>query len=375
MAADLVAHTARFAAALRQAGIGVSLKDEIDAVAALTRIDLGDRAEVGCALKIALKIRRRDWPVFEALFRALWESEEAAPRSTGGPKPREGLAPMGRSQRFGTVKAAADAEAGAAGDALGEQPGWSPQALLRQKDFARCTAAELAAMERFLSRLALSLATRPSRRRVPARGRGAPDLRRSLRGALGTGGELLRIARRARAVERPKLVVLCDTSGSMDAYARLLLAFVLSLKRAAPGTEVFAFNTALTRLTPWLAAGKVEATLSRLAREVPDWSGGTRIGDCLAGFVERYLDGVVSSKSVVLVLSDGLDRGDPKPLADALSAIRARAKKLLWLNPLAGDPQYQPTARGMAAALPFLDHLAPAHSLEALEALLPHLAA
>ena len=108
---------------------------------------------------------------------------------------------------------------------------------------------------------------------------------------------------------------------------------------------------------------------------MPDWSGGTWIGDCLTDFVEHYLDEVVSSRSAVIILSDGLDRGDPAPLADALRAIRARAKKLIWLNPLAGDPRYRPTARGMEAALPYLDHFAPAHNLEALEALLPHLAA
>jgi uncharacterized protein with von Willebrand factor type A (vWA) domain len=373
MAADLVAHVARFAAALREAGIDVGLTDEIDAVAALVRVDLADRSEVESALKIAAKVRRRDWPVFEALFRALWGSEEPARASVG--KPRERPAPVGRSQRFDAVRLAAPPQEAAAGEPRGENPGWSPEALLRKKDFAQCTPAELAAMERLLARLALSLATTPSRRRVPTRGRGEADLRRSLRASLATAGELVRFARRRRALERPKLVVLCDTSGSMDVYARLLFAFVLSLKKAAPGAEVFAFNTALTRLTPWLAAGKVRLTLERLAREVPDWSGGTRIGDCLAAFVDRHLEATVGARSVVIVLSDGLDRGEPARLAAALKAIRSRAAKLVWLNPLAGDPAYRPTARGMEAALPFIDHFAPAHSLEALEALLPRLAA
>jgi uncharacterized protein with von Willebrand factor type A (vWA) domain len=222
-------------------------------------------------------------------------------------------------------------------------------------------------MERLLARLSLKLATRKSRRLVPTRGRGQVDLRRSFRGAIGTGGELLTLPRRARAIEEPRLVVLCDTSGSMDPHARFLLAFVLSLKKATRRTEVFVFNTALTRLTPWLAAGKVGLTLDRLAAGVPDWSGGTRIGESLAEFVARHQNEIVRASTTVVILSDGLDRGDPAVLAGAMRAIRARSRQVIWLNPLLGDPRYQPLARGMQAALPFIDHLASAHNLESLE--------
>jgi uncharacterized protein with von Willebrand factor type A (vWA) domain len=196
-----------------------------------------------------------------------------------------------------------------------------------------------------------------------------------MRRALATEGELLSLARRARAVEEPRLVVLCDTSGSMDRHARFLLAFVLSLRRAARSTEVFAFNTELVRLTPWLASGEVLATLDRLASRVPDWSGGTRIGDSLARFVADHLHARVDARTVVLILSDGLDRGDPTVLAGAMRAVQARARKVIWLNPLLGDPRYAPTARGMAAALPFVDQFLPAHDLASLEQLLPHLSA
>jgi uncharacterized protein with von Willebrand factor type A (vWA) domain len=143
-----------------------------------------------------------------------------------------------------------------AASAAGTLPGYSPTALLRKKPFEECTATDLVAMERVLARLAAKLATRRSRRLVPSHGQGVPDLRRSLRRAVATGGELLSLARRARAVEEPRLVFLCDTSGSMDAHARFLLAFVLSLKRAARATEVFAFNTELVRLTPGSRPGR-----------------------------------------------------------------------------------------------------------------------
>ena len=201
------------------------------------------------------------------------------------------------------------------------------------------------------------------------------DLRRSFRRAVGTGGEFLALARRDRAVERPDVVLLCDTSGSMDPHSRCLLTFALSLKRVVRRCEVFAFNTSLTRLTPWLKPGKMGPTLDRLAAGVPDWSGGTRIGASLDEFVKRYLEKLVSTRTVVVVLSDGLDLDSPAVLAGAMRAIRNRARRVIWLNPLLGDSRYRPEARGMRAALPFVEHFVPAHNLESLERLLPLLAA
>jgi len=218
-----------------------------------------------------------------------------------------------------------------------------------------------------LARLALRLATRRSRRLVPVPGRGVVDLRRSFRRAVGTGGDLWSLARRARPVERPRLVLLCDTSGSMDPHTRFLLAFILSLRRAVRSLEVFAFNTSLTRLTPWLSRRHAREVLERVAAEVPDWSGGTRIGECLETFVRDFLPSTVTSRTVVVILSDGLDRGDPERLRRAMAAIQAAARRVIWLNPLMGDPRYQPAARGMQAALPYVDRLAPAHNLESLE--------
>jgi uncharacterized protein with von Willebrand factor type A (vWA) domain len=160
----------------------------------------------------------------------------------------------------------------------------------------------------------------------------------------------------------------------MEAHARFLLAFALSVRRAARRTEVFAFNTDLVRLTPWLEPGRIAGTLDRIAAAVPDWSGGTRIGESLARFVDEHLARRVDGRTVVVILSDGLDRGEPELLAGAMRALRARARKIVWLNPLLGDPRYEPTARGMAAALPHVDAFLPAHDLASLEQLLPHLA-
>jgi uncharacterized protein len=367
-------HLARFSRALRDAGIEINMTDEADGLQALTLIDIGDREEVLRALRVAFKIRPRDLALFEEVFARLWRAPVprhpalAAPRVPPPSRPRSGAAT--KKPRF-----LGDERGVEVVQPEGEEPGYSPEAQLRRKPFEAYSPADLAALEKLLARLALRLATHPSRRRVPVRGRGEVDLRRSFRRAVAHGGEPLSLARRARPIEEPRLLVLCDTSGSMDPHARFLLGFVLALRRVARTSEIFAFNTELVRLTPFLRPGRIDLALERLSTRVPDWSGGTRIGECLAEFAQRYLDSLVDSRTVVLILSDGLDRGDVTPLASAMRAIHARARRVLWLNPLAGDERYAPTARAMAAALPYVDRLLPAHNLESLTRLLPLLAA
>jgi hypothetical protein len=321
---------------------------------------------------VALKVRPPDFALFAELFERWWrrEPEDERPRPRRPhPEVTAPARPPGapRALPFAIAAPEAPPSARGAGD---REPGWSREAALRRKPFDALGGDELAAMERLLARLARRLATRPSRRRVPVRGRGEVDLRRSLRRTVASGGEPLSLARRRRAIERPRIVALLDTSGSMDPHARFLLAFLLGLRGAAPGSEVFAFNTTLVRLTPWLRAGRAEAVLARLAAAVPDWSGGTRIGECLATFAGRHLERV-DGRTVVLVLSDGLDRGEVAPVAPAMAALKRRARKVVWLNPLAGGAAYEPTARAMAAALPYVDCLLPAHDTASLERLLP----
>jgi uncharacterized protein with von Willebrand factor type A (vWA) domain len=369
-AGDLVAHVARFSRALREAAVRVSVSDEVDAVDALTRVDLSDRDEVRRALSIALKIGPREAAAFAALFERWWTAAAARARAAGGAEPPKPI-PVKRSGRV-PERSAASRELEVERP-QGDAPSWSREALLRRKSFDDCGPAELAAMEALVGKLVLRLATARSRRLVPTRGRGRVDPRRSFRAAVATDGEFLRLARRARAIEEARLVVLCDTSGSMDPHVRFVLAFLLALKKAARRTELFAFNTSLVRLTPWISAGKLRPTLERLSAGVPGWSGGTRIGECLAEFAARYRDEMVGPRTVVVIVSDGLDRGETNLVAKAMRSIRSRARRIVWLNPLLSDPRYEPTAKGMAAALPFVDVLAPAHNLESLERLIPHL--
>jgi hypothetical protein len=366
----LVAQLARFAGALREQGVRVGLGDEIDAATALGLVDLLDRAEVHRALRIAFKVPREAWEAFDRLFEEHWGGrplpDHAALREAARRAPRASAQWRWDGER---VRLALPEERELP---QGDTPSFSPDAVLRRKPFEQFSQSELAAMERLLARLALKLATRRSRRRVPSAAGGITDLRRSFRRALASEGEFLKLARRARPVEIPRVVVLYDTSGSMDVYARVLLAFAFALRRSMQRVEIFAFNTTLVRVTRMIAPTGIPRSLERLAAGVADWSGGTRIGECLAAFVDRHLP-LVDGRTVVLVVSDGLDRGDLAPLAPAMAALARRARKVLWLNPLAGDPRYQATARAMAAALPYVDHLLPAHDYESLERLLPHL--
>jgi len=364
----MVAQLARLAGALRGHGVRVGVGDEIDAATALRLIDLLDRAEVHRALRIALKVPREAWELFDRLFEEHWAGrpvpDHPALRQAARRAPRASAQWRWDGQR---VHLALPEEREAP---QGDTPSYSPDAVLRRKPFEQFSQSELASMERLLARFALKLATRRSRRLVPTASGGVTDLRRSFRRALASDGEFLKLARRARPVEVPRVVVLYDTSGSMDVYARILLAFAFALRRTIKRVEIFAFNTTLVRVTRMIAPTGIPRSLDRLAEGVPDWSGGTRIGGCLAEFVAQYRETLIDRKTTVILLSDGLDQGDTALLAGAMRALREKARSIIWLNPLLGDPRYRPEAAGMQAALPFVDHFGSAHDLKSLEGLL-----
>jgi uncharacterized protein with von Willebrand factor type A (vWA) domain len=365
----IVAQLAKFAGALRRSGVRVGLGDEIDSAAALTLVDLLDRAEVHRALRIAFKLPRDAWEAFDRLFEEYWDGRRAPEH----PALREA---QQRNRRGSAqwrwdgerVRLAVPDEPQEPQEPQGER--YSPEAVLRRKSFDQLSVSELAAMEKLLARLALKLATRRSRRLVPTLARGIVDLRRSFRRALASDGDFLRLARRARPLDEASLVVLYDTSGSMEAYTRVLLAFAFALRRVMKRVEIFAFNTRLVRVTRMIAPAGIPQSLSRLAAGVPDWSGGTRIGACLAEFVALHKQTLIDRNTTVVCVSDGLDDGDTELLKGAMRALRERAGKIIWLNPLLGDSRYRPEAAGMRAALPFVDHFGPAHNLKALEGLL-----
>ena len=244
---------------------------------------------------------------------------------------------------------------------------WSEAELLHTRDFAAYTDAERAAARALLARLALRGPTRLSRRTRPTRRRGeVPDLRATTRASLPRGGELLE-RRWRRPTTRPRrLVLVLDVSGSMAPYARMLLQYVQACVAARTRVEAFAFGTRLTRITLELAGRDPDHALHRAAEHVTDWSGGTRIGSALAE-LNREHGRRIGRGAFVVVLSDGWDRGDPDELADELRRLRRTAHRLVWLNPLAADPRYEPLTRGMRAALPTVDRLLPGNTIASLE--------
>jgi uncharacterized protein with von Willebrand factor type A (vWA) domain len=235
---------------------------------------------------------------------------------------------------------------------------------LRHKDFATCTPDELAMLGRLMRRLRVRPPQRRTRRRAPARS-GDPDLRRTLRRAMRTGGEPIDRAWRRRRTRRRRLVLVLDVSGSMSTYSRALAMFAHAALRSGPDWEVFAFGTRLTRVTRALSDADPDAAFAAATAEVADWDGGTRIGESLRTLLDDHARAVRGA--VCVILSDGLDVGDPGLLGAQMERLSRLAHRVVWLNPLKGAAGYEPLARGMAAALPHVDVFRPGHDLRSLE--------
>jgi uncharacterized protein len=309
--------------------------------------------------RATLVARREDIPVYDAAFRRYFGPDEAPARAA-----TTRLAV--RRRMLGAPTRAADARARESGEP--ESALASGVETLRRKRFSRCSPEELAELAALMERIRLAVPARRSRRRRPARV-GAPDLRRTLRRSFRTGGEPLERAWRERPRRPRRLVLFLDVSGSMADYSRALLVFAHAALRNDRRWEAFCFGTRLTRLTSALAAARPDEALARAADTVVDWDGGTRIGDSLKTFLDRFGHGGLARGAVVVVCSDGLDVGEPDLLEEQMARLARLAHAVVWLNPLKEDPAYEPLARGMRAALPHVDVFASGHDLASLEAL------
>jgi len=245
--------------------------------------------------------------------------------------------------------------------------GYSAEELLRQKSFDQLTWQESEQVRRLLAQAPWRMAERRTRRLTPARS-GAIDLRRTSRQAVRSSGELVRLLHKQPRIRRRPLVLLCDVSGSMERYSRQLLIFAHAVARREE-VETFVFSTRLTRITRQLRRRDVDRALEGVGHSVHDFSGGTRIGEALHEFNRKWARRVLGHGAVVILISDGWDRGDPTLLAHELARLRRQAHRLIWLNPLLGSEGYEPLTRGMAAALPHTDEFMAAHNLQALDEL------
>jgi uncharacterized protein with von Willebrand factor type A (vWA) domain len=354
----------RFGRFLRSFGIEVPLGRMLDATLALPHIDLGSRDDFRLALRALFVHRREDTPVFEYAFDAFWGGGDR-PRRAGEPGDghRDDSAPRRDNSDAGArVLDSRDGSspAGHASDHV--QEGWTSLEILATKDFATFTPEELQLGRSAMRRLLWQPRARRTRRWI--RGRGPRvDLRRALSASVRTRGELMTLPRQVRRSKPRPLVLLCDVSGSMDRYSRMLLHFAHAMVRRHRRVEAFLFSTRLTRVTGQLRHRRLDEAVMGVAGSVPDWSGGTRIGRALKQFERRWSRLALRGGPIVLLISDGWDRGDPDELRSGMARLQRNCWRLVWLNPLVGTPGYAPLTKGLQVALPFVDHFLPARTL------------
>jgi uncharacterized protein len=358
-----------FARVLRGAGLEVPVGATLTFAEGLAAVGLDRRDDVYWTGRATMLRVPEDGAVYDRAFGAFWE-RVAAPDAS----PEAEAVTVTIALDDGPDRSDEDAESSAEDDDGDEGPTlrvrWSPAEVLRQRDFATYTPRELAESRRLMADIRLAGALRRSRRRrASRRDRGRPDLRRTVRRSLRAGGEPIDRAFSTTTLRPRRVVLLCDVSGSMEPYARALLRFLHAAVAGRTRVEAFALGTRLTRLTRELSSRDPDAALAAAALRVADWSGGTRLGDGLRAFNGQWGCRGLARGAVVVILSDGWDRGDPEVLASEMERLHRVAHRIVWVNPLKATPDYAPLARGMAAALPHVDEFITGHSLAALEEL------
>lgn len=387
----LLARAVGFGRALRAAGLAVDLSSEIDFARALGVVDIGDRDVVRAAGAAVFTRRRDDRPVYDRVFDRYWrrrslqpnleapgteQRPDAVPSDEGTAQdaamPGDDRSELPEDRQGIPIPTAGDGdEDEAAPDVVTISPdAYSRSETIRHRDFDRMTSQELRDAERLVDLLEPKLELRRTRRYEHHHHGRRLAPRAMFRRNLGTGGEILDWVWR-RPVKRPRpLVVLCDISGSMERHSRLLLRFIQALSASSTvRTESFVFGTRLTRVTRLLRDRNRDRALTKVADAVTDWAGGTRIGESFRDFNHRWARRTLRSSGVVIVVSDGWDRGDPRLVEVETARLRRNCHRLVWLNPLAGTPGYQPLAAGMRAAYPYIDDFLAAGTIASLERL------
>jgi uncharacterized protein len=355
-----------FARALRAAGLDVPVGSVTAFVEALAVVGVGRPERVYWAARSTLVRRPEDTATFDRVF-ASWWGTGAGPRLEP-PVPPQPLT----LETDDPLDEEPDSQSPDGLEAPSVQLRYSPAEVLRAKDFAAYSAEEFDEARRLMADLRLGGALRRSRRlrRSPSgRTNGRPDLRRTVRRSMRSGGEPIARAFLEQSSRPRPVVLLCDVSGSMEPYTRALLRFLHAAVAGRSRVEAFALGTRLTRLTRELSSHDPDAALRKASTAVADWSGGTRLGEAIKAFNDGWGVRGMARGAVVVVLSDGWDRGDTTVLASEMQRLRRVAHRVVWVNPLKASPGYTPVAKGMAAALPFVDELVEGHSLASLQAL------
>ncbi len=361
MADAVVRHVVTFGRVLREVGLEVGPGRVADALRGISVVDLTRQEDVYFALRQTLVSRQDELDLFDRAFNAWFLRAPVLPPVRTAPSP------VAQQTAGESLSDGAGGEQDETGDPL--ELGASGHELLRDKDFAEMTPDEYRRVRRLIAAIAGHRPLRASRRRRADPRGDRLDMRRLIRHSLRTGGDPVDRPYRARKEVPRKLVVLCDVSGSMDAYARALVLFLHAAVGSGPGVEAFAFGTRLSRLTSELGTRDPESALEKCTEAVTDWGSGTRIGASLKEFNDLYGKRALSRGAVVVIVSDGWERQDPELVGREMARLARAAYAVVWVNPLKGNPEYQPLAGGMRAALPYVDRFLSGHNLRSLEEL------
>jgi len=370
----LLENLVQFARLLRALGLEIPAGNTIDAGRAAQWIDIGRKDEFRLALRAVMVRRPEDLQLFDQAFRAYWSRPS-------GTSTKLDLRPLGSDRKFGNPTVEMESLSAGSHHGSSESPKhleriqiktYSASEVLREKDFKNLTPDEEAQAIRLLKQLRWQPSPKRTKRWVPGKG-SSPDLRRLVTQFAKREADPSPPPTRVRRFAHRNLVLLCDISGSMERYTRMLLWFACCVTGNLSKVESFVFATRLTRVTPKLRRQRGGNPLRDIGRLVPDWSGGTCIGEAMRSFNTNWARRVAQNGSVVLVVSDGWDRGDPEVLRTEIARLQRSCHRLIWLTPLLGDPRYEPLTRGLQAALPHVDDFLPVHNMASLDRLAEHL--
>lgn len=381
---------------LKENGVKVTLQQEIDAYRSLAHIDLFNYTDFYHTLRTNLVAHQKDIPPFDSVFFSHWtcpesivegdscplggdpldqsidgkatpsdsgEKQKGFPYDTNGSEFKSENEAMEVSAHYHQGK---DHDDGAECE---EMPVYCPDEHLREIDFSTFMGEDLEEIKKAIMYIAEKIRIRLSRRKKRNALDQFFDFRRTIRKNIRHGGDIYRLSWKAHKKEKNRIVMLCDVSGSMEIYSRFLIQFLYGLQKSLYNMETFVFSTRLSRVTPVLRNRKYEKALARISKSVHDWSGGTKIGDCLYTFNRKHAPTVLYRKTVVIIISDGWDCGEEDRLREEMTRLRKYAHHVIWLNPLLGNPQYEPACMGMRTALPFLDQFLPLYNLDSLKKL------
>ncbi|MEM6628932.1 MAG: VWA domain-containing protein [Bacteroidota bacterium] len=357
---------------LRDKGMRIGPTSICEALNTLEYIGFGDRAEFRLVLRSIFAKSLAEQQLFDEHYGEFWKQLNRAvdSKEKQGPAEDSPIQKGPPKQKTPSLKALKSWLHGNKEEEEQELATYSAGTVLTSRDFSGFTEDELDEVMKLIERIARQIANQLERRYKRA-SRGSFDLRGTMRNNMRRGGELLELVYRKKRRRKLKLVMLCDVSKSMDLYSRFFVQFLYGFQHVYQQMETFVFSTHLYCVSEQLAKGQFDKAVKELADHVPEWSGGTRIGACLEQYLKQY-GSKLDSRTLVIIVSDGWDTGDISLLEDAMYEIHKRAARVIWLNPLAGNPNFQPTVQGMAAAMPFIDVFAAAHSVDSLKEVIQH---